>query len=279
MTLQPQDMDENITQVAFEIAIKRLYGTNIRLKNEEDAIHLFATALWLGMDDLVEQCVEFMVRQLTTLNLAKFIQLVTDNDYGTAGIRVLSCAKAILYKVGWEMSLSCWNGIPAEIVKDVIGGDAFYIPSEWERWCLAAKLLNSSLKVHATELEIISETGVVLEQKPLGLDTTTLLLSQFSGPWASLYLSAQIVPLLALLHKHIHYVHLQFEHLHFIKNARDILDMPFVPESIVSNAMWMQMQLRQNVINCQDIDNELDFTIEEEVPDDEEGQEDNSDNF
>ena len=47
MTIIPEETDANITQHAFELALKRLYGTAVAAQEEQEAIGLFATALWL----------------------------------------------------------------------------------------------------------------------------------------------------------------------------------------------------------------------------------------
>lgn len=273
MTIVPEDIDVNITQEAFELALKRLYGTAIAAHEEQEAIGLFATACWLDMPDLVDACVDYILRQMSTLKLHHLIKLVTNSYYGRPGDRILASAKAMLCREGWEMPYDHWDEIPAEIIREVIGGDPFYVPGEWERWFLTLKILNRRLRKLAIASQLVSEDGRYLKPKPQSLrffairfDSTYRRDSGF-GPqknwsekddiWCSLYTSPEVSPLLVLLDEGIHYVHLRFEQLQHIRSARDILGVPVLPEKIVSDALWMQMELRQRIINAHESDIEL----------------------
>ncbi|KAH0060744.1 hypothetical protein KCU72_g1357, partial [Aureobasidium melanogenum] len=75
--------------------------------------------------------------------------------------------------------------------------------------------------------------------------------------WISLYTHPDIEPLLVLLDEGIHYIHLDFEQLQYIRRARDILGLPMMPDKVISNALWMQMELRQKVLNAKDTEMEL----------------------
>lgn len=273
MTIIPEDTDANITQEAFELALKRLYGTAVASQEEQEAIGLFATACWLDMPDLVDICVDYILRQMHTSNLHNLIKLVTNSYYGRPGDRILASAKAMLCREGWEMPYEHWDEIPAEIIREVIGGDPFYVPGEWERWFLALKILNRRLRNLAITSRLVSEDGKYLHPKPQGLqffairfDSTYRRDAGFSAPkrwperddaWCSLYTSPDVSPLLVLLDEGIHYVHLRFEQLQHIRSARDILGVPVLPEKIMSDALWMQMELRQRVVNAHDSDLEL----------------------
>lgn len=273
MTIIPEETDTNITQEAFELALKRLYGTPIAAHEEQEAIGLFATACWLDMPDVVDICVDYILRQMNTSNLYNLIKLVTNSYYGRPGDRILASAKAMLCREGWEMPYEHWDEIPAEIIREVIGGDPFYVPGEWERWFLALKILNRRLRKLAITSRLVSPDGRYLHPKPQGLqffavrfDSTYRRDASFAAPkhwperddaWCSLYTSPDVSPLLVLLDEGIHYVHLRFEQLQHIRSARDILGVPVLPEKIMSDALWMQMELRQRVVNAHDSDLEL----------------------
>lgn len=276
MTIIPEEIDLNITQTAFELALKRLYGTFIATEEEQDAIGLFATACWLDMPDLVDISVDYILKQMTTANLYSLIRLVTNNYYGRPGDRVLASAKAMLCREGWEMPYEHWDYIPGEIVREIVGGDPFYVPGEWERWFLTLKILNRRLRRLATDARLVDQNGAYLHPPPHSLrffairfDTTYRHDAGFTAhrqwadkedAWCSLYTTSEISPLLVLLDEGIHYVHLRFEQLQHIRAARDILGVPVIPDKVVSDALWMQMELRQRVLNAHDGDLELGFT-------------------
>jgi hypothetical protein len=290
MTLHPQDVDSNITKTAFELALRRVYGAIMPAQEDQEAIGLFATACWLDMADLVDSSVDSLLRQMHPSKLDTLIKLVTSSYYGKAGDRILSSAKAMLCREGWEMPYEYWDGIPAEIIREIIGGDPFYVPGEWERWFITLKLLNRRLKAKAIEASLISPSGRYIQPRPTSLkffavrfDTTYRRDGVVGGrhilekddAWLSLYTSPDIAPLLVLLDEGIHYVHLRFEQLQQIRTQKDILGVPVLPEKVISNALWMSMELRQRVVNAQESDLELGLSevAEEFVEEDEEGPE------
>jgi hypothetical protein len=286
MTLHPQDVDSNITKTAFELALRRVYGAVMPAQEDQEAIGLFATACWLDMVDLVDSSVDALLRQMHPSKLHTLIKLVTSNYYGKAGDRILSSAKAMLCREGWEMPYEYWDGIPADIIREIIGGDPFYVPGEWERWFITLKLLNRRLKAGAIEAGLISPSGRYIQPRPNSLkffavrfDTIYRRDGVVGGrhilekddTWLALYTSPDIAPLLVLLDEGIHYVHLRFEQLQQIRTQKDILGVPVLPEKVISNALWMSMELRQRVVNAQESDLELGLSevAEDYVEDDE----------
>ena len=153
--LHPDELDSNITRTSFELALKKLYGVDITQEEDIEAIGLFATGCWLEMQDLVDAAIESILRQMAPENLHILVRLVTNNYYGKAGERILASAKAMLCRDGWEMPLKYWDNIPADVVKDIIGGDGIFVPGEWDRWILAKRLLDRRLKHKAIEVGLM----------------------------------------------------------------------------------------------------------------------------
>jgi hypothetical protein len=286
MTLHPQEVDSNITKTAFELALRRVYGAAMPAQEDQEAIGLFATACWLDMADLVDSSVDALLRQMHPSKLHTLIKLVTSNYYGKAGDRILSSAKAMLCREGWEMPYEYWDGIPAEIIREIIGSDPFYVPGEWERWFITLKLLNRRLKAKAIEAGLISPSGRYIQPRPNSLKFFAVRfdtiyrrdgvvggrhIPEKDDAWLALYTSPDIAPLLVLLDEGIHYVHLRFEQLQQIRTQKDILGVPVLPEKVISNALWMSMELRQRVVNAQESDLELGLSevAEDYVEDDE----------
>ncbi|RMY42626.1 hypothetical protein D0865_11827 [Hortaea werneckii] len=310
ITVHPSDLDPNITQTAFELALKRLYGCSDPVEEEPEAIGLLAVGCWLEMKDLIDSAIESILWQMSPETLSPLIRLVTMNYYGRAGEKILASAKAMLCRDGNSMPLRFWSGIPADIVREMVGGDGFYIEGELERWILAKRILDRRLKVRAYEAGLTvpssssSSSGLtgrsttrrrrVIRKVPVeywprltavrfdSISTTSLFsppvrrgprsssASSHANPpfyggarglgvggapdplhaFISLYTHPDIEPLLVLLDEGIHYIHLDFESLQFIRGQRDILGFPVMPEKVVNDALWMQMELRQKVINA-----------------------------
>ena len=270
MDIPCEDLDHNITKTAFELALKRIYGTQFAVQEEEEAIGLFATACWLDIPELVDSCVDSILRQMEPSNLHSLIKLVTNNYYGKAGDRILASAKAMLCKEGWEMPYEYWDQIPAEIIREIVGGDPFFCPGEWERWYLTLRLLNRRLRAKAMEVGLVSTGGRYLHPKPSSLRFFAVrfdapyrisginrYVSEKDEAWVALYTAPEIAPLLVLLDEGIHYVHLRFEQLQQIRTQKDILGVSVLPEKVISDALWMSMELRQKVLTAQDTDEML----------------------
>ncbi|KAF2837466.1 hypothetical protein M501DRAFT_937617 [Patellaria atrata CBS 101060] len=281
VTLHPEAIDSNITPTSFELALKRLYGCDITAEEDEHAIGLFATGCWLEMQDLIESSIDAILRLMSPAMLSSLIKLVTSNYYGQAGERILASAKAMLCRDGWEMHLRFWDGIPGDIIREIVGGDGFYIDGEWDRWILAKRLLDRRLKYAAVDAGLLEPGTKIKIQAP---DTLTLMAIRFDSVyrknaittgrqtpdsherWLALYTNVDIEPLLVLLDEGIHYVHLSFEQLQYIKQARDIFGLPMLPEKVISDALWMNMELRQKVIMAHESNLELGLSSQIEEP-------------
>ena len=288
ITLRPEDMDSNITQASFELALKRLYGCSIPAEEDKEALSLFATACWLEMADLVDSSVNALLRQMSPSRLSTMIQMVTGQYYGKAGERILEAAKAMLCREGWEMPIRYWDGVSGEIIREIVGNDGFFVSGEWERWILAKRLLDRRLRQKATETGLYDESDKTKHRPPkhinfLAIRFDTVYRKQSPAmaknvpesydPWLALYTSPDIAALLVLLDEGIHYVHLSFEQLQQIRVMKDVLGLPVMPEKVITDALWISMDLRQKVQNAKLEDQELgladeaDEVEEENTPD------------
>ena len=272
IALHPDDIDSNITQAAFELALKRLYGCNVASEEDKEAVGLFATGCWLEMADLVDASVTSILRQMSPARIGPLIKLVTNNYYGKNGDRILATAKAMLCREGWEMPLRYWDGVSGEIAREIIGSDGFFVPGEWERWVLSKRVLDRKLKLRAIEAGLLECNGKQKHAPPdtmsfsaIRFDTVYRRNSAFANrhipeaydSWLGLYTNPDIAALLVLLDEGIHYVHLSFEQLQKIRNQRDVLGLPLMPEKVINDALWMQMELRQRIVNAPELDEVL----------------------
>ena len=272
ITLHPEDVDPNITQAAFELALKRLYGCHRVEEEDKEPIGLFATGCWLEMIDLIEASINSLLRQMCPANLSSYIRFVTSSYYGKNGDRVLAAAKAMLCREGYEMPLRYFDGIPGDIIREIVGSDGFYVPDEWERWILAQRIFNRRLKSKAVETGLLDLDGKLRKARPKGMNFMAVRfdtvyrnsfgavnagISDGMDEWLGIYTCPDIAPLLVLLDEGVHYVHLGFEQLQIIREQRDVLGLPLLPEKVISNALWMAMEMRQRVVNARKSDMEL----------------------
>jgi len=279
MTVRPEEIDASITQHSFELALKRLYGCPAVAEEDAHAVGLFATGCWLEMIDVMNLSVESMLRQMSPETLAPLINLVTKNYYGRSGDKILASAKAMLCRDGWRMPLRMWDGIPADVVREIVGGDGFFVEGEWERWILAKRILDRRLKARALEAGLIepgtrrkvAKAPPIMGMMAVRFDAVARRASPaaFShgipdnlAKYVSLYTHPTVEPLLVLLDEGIHYIHLDFEQLQYLRRTKDVIGLPVMPDKVVSNALWQQMELRQRVMNAQETDMELGLAIQ-----------------
>ncbi|KAF2472536.1 uncharacterized protein BDR25DRAFT_220715 [Lindgomyces ingoldianus] len=272
VALHPEEIDTSITRAAFELAIKKLYGCDIAKEGDTEAIGLFATGCWLEMQDMIDASIESILRQMSLETLSPLIRLVTTNYYGRPGDRILASAKSMLHRNGWEMPLRYWDGIPGDIIREIVAGDGFFVNSEWDRWVLAKRLLDRRLREAAIDAELM-EPGQ--RPTPKAPDSMGLMALRFdsvyrqnfltvSQPmpdsharWFALYTNPDIERILVLLDEGIHYIHMEYEQLDFIRAARDVFGLLVMPERVISSALWQQLALRQRVLNADEKDQEL----------------------
>ena len=272
VALHPEEIDSSITQASFELAIRKLYGVDISKESDAEAIGLFATGCWLEMQDVIDSAIESILRQMAPETLGYLIRLVTCNYYGRSGDRILESAKAMLSRNGWEMPIKYWDNMPADIIRELVGSDGFFVPSEWDRWVLSKRLLDRRLRQAAVEAGLMLRGQKPVPQAPNSLRlmavrfdgvyrqnalTTAHSSSDAQSDWLALYTLPDVERILVLLDEGIHYIHMEYEQLEFIRSARDVFGLPVMPERVISNALWQQLALRQRVLNTDESAQEL----------------------
>jgi hypothetical protein len=272
MTIRPEEIDGAIDQASFELALRRLYGCYDQIEEDRNPAGLFATACWLEMKDLIASTIDSMLRQMCPDNLAHLIRLVTNNYYGNPGGKILASAKSMLCRDGWRMPLRLWDNIPGDIIREIVGGDGFFVEGEMDRWLLAKRILDRRLKSQAIAAGLVEPGSRKIMKAP---EAASLMAVRFDAvyrnssagtgrgvpdsfqKWLALYTHPEVEPLLVLLDEGIHYIHLDFEQLQLIRRSKDALGLPVVPEKAISTALWQGMELRQRVLNARDVDLEL----------------------
>lgn len=259
ITLHPEEVDPNISRKAFELALSRLYGFSNHAEEKEVAASLLATGCWLEMPDLIDISVEHLVRQMCTENVSQLIEMMSNNYYGKAGRQILLAAKIMLSREGWEMPLKYWDGISSHIIREIVGGDAFFVPGEWERWVLIKNILNRRLRTKLAERGLKEKSRRVNASRNHASHEATYcfdshrnlsLHNEDIDLLAAIYSSPQIYELTQLLEHDVYYTHMTFEQLQYIQSQVDILGQHIVPTETVTKALWMSMELRQKVLNA-----------------------------
>ena len=257
IVLSPETTDPNMTQNAFELALGRLYGHVNSEEEDKHALPLMAAASYLELQDLAESCVASLLKSLQTSNIADIIRFVTNSYYGPLTDRLLESAKSLLYRDGWEMPFSEWDGISADFVAEIVGYEGFYVPTEYARYCFIRDIIDWRLQ--QSYCPESSNADEHLKLPPNVHQDDGLDVQSVDDDYA------EVRPLRDVLETGIYYVHMTFEELQKIAEDNDVLGRPAVDESVIRDALWQQMVLRQKVLNSPNDSPELSITKTEYI--------------
>ncbi|KAA8904892.1 hypothetical protein FN846DRAFT_18857 [Sphaerosporella brunnea] len=266
ITLLPEGTDPHIDQHSFELALARLYGHVEKEEEEKHAMSLLAAASYLRMQDLAESCVTSLLRNLKTSNMAETIKFVTNSYYGPLTDRLRESAKALLYRDGWEMPFTDWDGISGEIAAEIAGYEGFFVPSEYHRYCFVRELINWRIKTCYSPEDASLESTYM--KVPEATTPDSPLQEDIDDGVSTIGLGdddADIKPLRDLLETGIFYIHMSFEELQKVAEDTDILGRPTVSVNTIREALWQQTILRQRVLNAPNDSPELGITKTEYV--------------
>ncbi|RUP44180.1 hypothetical protein BC936DRAFT_149839 [Jimgerdemannia flammicorona] len=141
VTLHFDASNSYFTPEAFEVALGRLYG-----RLDEPVLHggnvlqLLATCSFLDVQDVCELCVEFVLRNLREQNVIEFLRFA-DSHVVNGSDRILEAVFTFLCREGWRKLKDQFVRLPAEWLKRVLEHDAFWVPSEYERYRFAKDVI------------------------------------------------------------------------------------------------------------------------------------------
>lgn len=257
ITLHPEEADGNITKSALEHVLQYLYGVDISDELDADAVGLFVTSKWLGMEELAGFCTKTIQRCVNLLNAVPILNLVTENYYGAHGETIATAAKTLLCNQGSTIWRMVWDEVPCDILREIVGGDSFFCPTELERWEYAVKLLDRRLLRNAMEWDLVDEKGNLINSVPSALQTNYIPLddsftvdcehSKLHQRWLKLYMDEDILPLRVMLNEDIRYMHIPFENLKAISRYRDIFGVRAVNVGALAAAIRLSLRLNMQV--------------------------------
>ncbi|KAK9237261.1 hypothetical protein V1525DRAFT_360936 [Lipomyces kononenkoae] len=257
--------DPNMTQEAFDLAIARLYGHCDPIAETKHAMSLLAVASFLDMQDLIESSVGLIIRSLTVNNLSEVLRFAMNNNYGAASTRLVNSCKNILYCDGWEMGVEKWDGIPTAIAAEIVSGNPFFVPTEWDRCMFVIDLINWHMSNHGQRGESpvsdsadgsksmttessseIAESVKTSEVKTEGMVDKGVRPQETDEP-TFIY---DLEPLHQAMEGGIHYVHFTFEQIQELDAMRDVAGERLVRAETLREAVWANLSLRQRILTC-----------------------------
>ncbi|OAX81043.1 hypothetical protein ACJ72_04619 [Emergomyces africanus] len=274
ISIFPAEMDQNITRIGFEVALKYMYGHKVMDLVELDPLGIFAVCQWLELPEPLKWAAQTIMHRLDISNIHLVLSIFTENHYGKEGKVVLDAAKSLLRLRGCEMPLAIWDHIPAELVREIIGGDAFFISSELRRWEYSVSLLdrvleakalkmripflddNSSAPIHVKrelegllpddppETDTDMELGVNTEQD---LETAHQFSEAIHNQWLNLYTHPDVLPIRQMIMEDIAYMHIPLENFRGIQSHCDIFGVHPVQPAVIHSAFVQALKLGQLV--------------------------------
>ncbi|CAB4398119.1 hypothetical protein RhiirA5_353370 [Rhizophagus irregularis] len=297
--------DENITRDAFEIALGRLYGRLDEVILPSQVLSLLATASFLDLQDLCEMCVEVILRDIKEDTVVHYLTFATSHFYGTHSEKITESCFTYLCREGYDnlRLRPAFLTLPAEWLKRVIESDAFWVPSEYERYLFARDVVSKRRKIAAeqkrhnlvssslvnyTDLSNLSSdisfptspTSPTITNSPIKAkrfpDSTfsyhtrrSASVSTLSSICSSNSLQAESDEAIytAIFTYAIYYAHMAFEELTAISHDCDsITNVPLAPDYILKDALWHQIDLRNKIENAAETDVTLGISSSEIPP-------------
>lgn len=174
--------DPNITLEGFEIAIGRFYGiwteeaegdpayephqqqqpvTVVFAGNQalyasrltpNNALSVLAAANYLDFDSLCAQCTAYIVRTLSAQRVVAYVHFSHDHSYHPWSSQIADACHTFLCRNGFDdpriKCLEVFESLPAKWLPQVIGSDAFWVPSEWDRYLLCRRIVDGRRRMH-----------------------------------------------------------------------------------------------------------------------------------
>ncbi|KAG9284487.1 hypothetical protein G9A89_014091 [Geosiphon pyriformis] len=284
--------DENITRDAFEIALGRLYGRVDEVILPSQVLSLLATASFLDLQDLCEMCVEVILRDIKDDTVVDYLTFATAHFYGAHSEKITESCFTYLCREGFDnlQLKSAFLMLPAEWLKRVIESDAFWVPSEYERYLFARDVISKRRKLVSDQKRRSIGSDLLEEQFLYSTEnnSSTSVLSSSTIPSAPTSprikrltesaftyhtrrpasisslcsTSSSCIPVdndeniyTAIFSYAIYYAHMTFEELNSILNDRDIINnASFAPDHVIKEALWQQIDLRNKIENTGETD-------------------------
>ncbi|CAO3650434.1 unnamed protein product [Cunninghamella blakesleeana] len=159
-----------ITSESFNFVLTRLYGKlcdpNI---NETNVKTILATCSFFHLDSMNELCVEFILHTLSTNNAIDYLLFADSHElYGNDRI----CDAIFLYlcRELYFMDRKKLIDIPIAWLKKIMSSDAFYVPSEYERYTVIKDIIQNHYEILWDERGLSS---TYLSNTPMNYDNNT----------------------------------------------------------------------------------------------------------
>ncbi|KAI8374772.1 hypothetical protein BD560DRAFT_393179 [Blakeslea trispora] len=221
-----------IDMESFQFVLDYLYGRiGDPSINQSNVKQILATCSYFQIDAICSLCVDFVLKSLDQTNAIDY--LLFSNEYMVIGNdRICDAVCAFLCREAYGMNRTILVALPLEWLEKIIESDAFWVPSEFERYRFIKQIIAARYSCYLTR----GDSFIMSE-----LDTN---------------------PNCHIISKSIYYMHMTFEQLESIQNDRNpFTDKSLVPEKVLKDALWLQVQLRSKIESTRERDTKLNITM------------------
>ncbi|KAF9311159.1 hypothetical protein BGZ91_006891, partial [Linnemannia elongata] len=222
----------------------------------QNVLSVLAIAAYLGVESLCKQCTEFAIRTLRTDHLLPYIEFSYKSDYYPWSDKIVEACHSYLCRNGFEdpkmICLQIFEQLPVDWLLKVLGSDAFWVPSEWERYERCRQIVHRRRAISAIVRTLppgdnSSSAAGTRSESGDGAEATTIggadNLARNSEEQE--YEDEDEMAYEALFSSGIIYMHMSFEQLQCIQRDIDpISGSRFVRSSVIQEALWHQVEFR-----------------------------------
>ncbi|KAI8584059.1 hypothetical protein K450DRAFT_221297 [Umbelopsis ramanniana AG] len=279
VTLHFDESNAYITADSFEFVLARLYGKmNDPDINHSNVRHILATCSYLQLEQLCDHCYHFITSDLQENNVVDY--LIFADQYALHGSsRILEAVLTFLCREAWNMDRLSIAQMPVDWLQKLIESDAFWVPSEFDRYRFAIQVISEQRRLYSQQQQektrswapsrenlehSISSMSYSRSRRQSGLSdkSASEMHSKGMSPAAIDYLNEEHEAVYEdIFSNSIFYTHMNFDQLEKIRKDRDeITGQRYVPDHVLKDALWQQIELRSRIESANERDTDLGVT-------------------
>ncbi|KAF8942250.1 hypothetical protein BGZ47_006670 [Haplosporangium gracile] len=251
-----EQVDEQIDKIATHSPSHGGLVVPPSILSPQNVLSVLAVAAYLGIESLCEQCADFAIRTLRTDHLLSYIEFSHQSDYYPWSDKIIEACHSYLCRNGFAdpkmVCLQVFEQLPLDWLIKIVGSDAFWVPSEWERYEFCRQIVHRRRAISSIVRSLPSDgnssssvgtrSGSSVGTEPATAGGADRLVSKIEEQEHE---DQDEMAYEALFSSGIIYMHMSFEQLQCIQRDIDpISGLRFVRSSVIQEALWHQIEFR-----------------------------------
>ncbi|GMG18994.1 unnamed protein product [Ambrosiozyma monospora] len=175
--------DSRITKESFELMIQRLYQKPNVNRECELPNEMMSTGAFFGVSAIIDSVLDAVIESSDAdpNNVIDFLKNPTNySDSKKLGFssgaesnvhnsrnHMFDACKCFMLKNGWQLGVEKWDGLPIDLIIDIITKNYFFVPNEFDRALFIIKLIERRIQTdydESVELKRVLNEEVILSQ-------------------------------------------------------------------------------------------------------------------